>query len=95
MAMVGHKTESIYRRSAIVDAGVLRDAAAKIDLAAGTVVTVTGTNPGTTSPIRAQFEAQESVTLSKYSGIRGDRGGDRTRGPRIKSAQGESKKSRR
>jgi integrase len=31
MAMVGHKTESIYRRYAIVDAGVLRDAAAKID----------------------------------------------------------------
>ena len=37
MAMVGHKTESIYRRYAIVDAGVLRDAAAKIDQAAGTI----------------------------------------------------------
>lgn len=37
MAMVGHKTESIYRRYAIVDAGVLRDAAAKIDDAAGTL----------------------------------------------------------
>ena len=37
MAMVGHKTESIYRRYAIVDAGVLRDAAAKIDCAAGTI----------------------------------------------------------
>lgn len=38
MAMVGHKTESVYRRYAIVDAGVLRDAAAKIDLAAnGTI----------------------------------------------------------
>ena len=42
MAMVGHKTESIYRRYAIVDAGVLRDAASKIDLAAGTI-------PGTTT----------------------------------------------
>jgi hypothetical protein len=30
MAMVGRKTESIYRRSAIVDAGVLREAAAAI-----------------------------------------------------------------
>jgi integrase len=30
MAMVGHKTESIYRRYAIVDAGALRDAAAKL-----------------------------------------------------------------
>lgn len=37
MAMVGHKTESIYRRYAIVDAGALRDAAAKIDRAAGTL----------------------------------------------------------
>jgi integrase len=36
MAMVGHKTEAIYRRYAIVDAGALRDAAAKIDRAAGT-----------------------------------------------------------
>src|SRR3954464_3229234 len=34
MAMVGHKTESIYRRYAIVDAGALRDAATKIDRAA-------------------------------------------------------------
>ncbi len=31
MAMVGHKTEAIYRRYAIVDAGALRDAAARID----------------------------------------------------------------
>jgi hypothetical protein len=35
MAMVGHKTEAIYRRYAIVDAGALRDAAARIDRAAG------------------------------------------------------------
>lgn len=34
MAMVGHKTESIYRRYPIVDAGALREAAAKIDRAA-------------------------------------------------------------
>lgn len=39
MAMVGHKTEAIYRRYAIVDAGALRDAAAKIDRAAGTTPT--------------------------------------------------------
>jgi integrase len=31
MAMVGHKTESIYRRYAIVDSASLREAAAKID----------------------------------------------------------------
>ena len=34
MAMVGHKTESIYRRYPIVDSGALREAAAKIDRAA-------------------------------------------------------------
>jgi integrase len=34
MAMVGHKTEAIYRRYALVDAGALKDAAAKIDRAA-------------------------------------------------------------
>ena len=32
MAMVGHKTEAMYRRCAIVDAGALRDAAAKLDV---------------------------------------------------------------
>ena len=37
MAMVGHKTESIYRRYAIVDSGALRDAAARIDFATGTI----------------------------------------------------------
>ena len=38
MAMVGHKTEAIYRRYAIVDAGALRDAAGKLDaLATGTI----------------------------------------------------------
>jgi integrase len=36
MAMVGHRTEAIYRRYAIVDSGALRDAAAKIDRAAAT-----------------------------------------------------------
>ena len=43
MAMVGHKTEAIYRRYAIVDAGALCDAAAKIDSAAGTI---SGTTQG-------------------------------------------------
>jgi integrase len=37
MAMVGHKTEAIYRRYAIVDSGVLREAATRIDEAAGTI----------------------------------------------------------
>jgi integrase len=44
MAMVGHKTESIYRRYAIVDAGALRDAAAKIDRAASTLSGTLGPN---------------------------------------------------
>jgi integrase len=42
MAMVGHKTESIYRRYAIVDAGTLREAAARIDRAAGAPATAAG-----------------------------------------------------
>ena len=33
MSMVGHKTEAIYRRYAIVDAALLRDATARIDRA--------------------------------------------------------------
>jgi hypothetical protein len=49
MAMVGHKTESIYRRYAIVDAGALRDAAAKIDRAATVLGTLSGT-PAAVAP---------------------------------------------
>ncbi len=48
MAMVGHKTESIYRRYAIVDAGVLRDAASRIDDAAGTLLGTGGGHPAST-----------------------------------------------
>jgi hypothetical protein len=39
--MVGHKTEAIYRRYAIVDSATLREAAAKMDL---------GTDPVTGQP---------------------------------------------
>jgi len=35
MAMVGHKTEAIYRRYRIVDEQDLRDAARLLDVAAG------------------------------------------------------------
>jgi integrase len=45
MAMVGHKTECIYRRYAIVDSGVLRDAATKINLATGTISGTAGPQP--------------------------------------------------
>ncbi len=44
MAMVGHKTEAIYRRYAIVDAGALRDAATRIDNATGTLSGTIGQN---------------------------------------------------
>jgi integrase len=46
MAMVGHKTEAIYRRYAIVDSGVLQEAALKLDIAAGTL---SGTTSDTTT----------------------------------------------
>jgi integrase len=55
MAMVGHKTESIYRRYAIVDAGALRDAAAKIDQAAA------GTNTGTVGSAAPKSGAVKSA----------------------------------
>lgn len=52
MALVGHKTEAIYRRYAIVDAETLRDAAAKLDRAAmGTVQGQSGT-PATSTPVK-------------------------------------------
>jgi integrase len=54
MAMVGHKTEAIYRRYAIVDAGALREAAAKIDSANPVTGTSTGTiTPNAPSPAKA------------------------------------------
>lgn len=56
MAMVGHKTESIYRRYAIVDAGALRDAAAKIDRA-----TAAGTISGTVGQNRENVPASQSA----------------------------------
>ncbi len=46
MAMVGHKTEAIYRRYAIVDEAMLREAAEKLARAS------TGTFPGTFAAIR-------------------------------------------
>lgn len=54
MAMVGHKTEAIYRRYAIVDAALLRDAAAKIDRAAGTIT-------GTITPTSSDTPASQSA----------------------------------
>jgi hypothetical protein len=54
MTMVGHKTESIYRRHAIVDAGALRDAATKIDHAAGTI-------SGTLAPLARKDPTQQSA----------------------------------
>jgi len=58
MAMVGHKTESIYRRYAIVDAGVLREAAVKMDQAAGNLA---GTISGTTTTDPGSERIEESA----------------------------------
>jgi hypothetical protein len=54
MAIVRRKTESIYKRYAIVDAGALRDGAAKIDSAAGTV-------SGTMTPDQASAGTRQSA----------------------------------
>ena len=71
MAMVGHKTESIYRRYAIVDAGVLRDAAAKIGQAAGTL-------SGTLAPKPASDGTWKSRKLLTCLTGRGGGSGRRT-----------------
>jgi hypothetical protein len=52
MAMVEHKTEAIYRRYAIVDSGVLQEAAMKLDTPAGTISGTT--NQTTNETARAQ-----------------------------------------
>ena len=54
MGMVVHKTEAIYRRYAVVDAGLLREAALKLDL----VNNITGTISGTTTQISDTVEKQ-------------------------------------
>ncbi len=69
MAMVGHKTESIYRRYAIVDAGVLREAAAKIDQAEceillRIVVTGAGIEPAARA-LKVQFADQKQAGIRR------------------------------
>lgn len=49
MSMVGHKTESVYRRYAIVDGESLRDAASKMNAAVTPAVTVTDRTPSESS----------------------------------------------
>lgn len=52
MQMVGHKTEAIYRRYAIVNDADLRAAAAKLaEASAASANTVSGTPTGTVTPI--------------------------------------------
>lgn len=54
MGMAGHKTESTYRRYAIVDAGLLGEAALKFDL----VHSVRGAISGTTVATNETAEQQ-------------------------------------
>jgi integrase len=75
MAMVGHKTEAIYRRYAIVDAGALRDAAAKIDAAGRTTGTIAGT-------IAENQNFAAAAGLRNSLNLKSAGGGDRTRTPR-------------
>ena len=64
MAMVGHKTEAIYRRYAIVSAGDLVRAARQLDDAAGIVpgIVRTGTNQGGTDDPGFSSEIMERET---------------------------------
>jgi integrase len=54
MGMLGHKTESVYRRYAIVDAALLREAALKLDLVHAVTGTLSGTTIGTDAPAEQQ-----------------------------------------
>jgi integrase len=59
MAMVGHKTESIYRRYAIVESKVLHEAAAKIDNFSAAVAA--GTKQGQSAPKASGHEAARAT----------------------------------
>lgn len=50
MSMVGHKTESIYRRYAIVDEAMQREAAARLDAFVASIPA--GKPSGTINPFR-------------------------------------------
>ena len=81
MKITGHKTRSVFDRYGITSEEDLAEASRKLQA-------MTGTIPGTIAenePIRAN--AAFGRKSRKGNGISGhDRGGDRTRGPRIKSA---------
>ena len=53
MPMAGPKTEASYRRYAIVDSGVLQDAAMKLDTAGGTLSGTTSTTTTDTAPAQS------------------------------------------
>ena len=81
MKITGHKTRSVFDRYDITSEEDLVEASRKLQA-------MTGTIPGTIAenePVRVN--AAFGRKSRKGNGFRGtDRGGDRTRGPRIKSA---------
>ena len=83
MQMVGHKTESIYKRHAIVDAAMLREAAARLDAwaqapqASASTGTVTAFTRRRT---RAKTGTGSQRDQSAVSGGNGGRHGQRNRG---------------
>ncbi|MEP7304165.1 MAG: hypothetical protein ABJA98_01480 [Acidobacteriota bacterium] len=81
MKITGHKTRSVFDRYDITSEEDLADASRKLQA-------MTGTIPGTIAE-KPAFAANASFVRKsrRLMSLRhGDRGGDRTRGPRIKSA---------
>ena len=81
MKITGHKTRSVFDRDDITSEEDLTEAARKLQA-------MTGTIPGTIDQKQAVGMNRSFGRKSRrVMGIgRSDRGGDRTRGPRIKSA---------
>jgi hypothetical protein len=70
MKLVGHKTESIYRRYAITDEAMLQEAGAKLSALHRSLVKVASKSDGAEAPEQfSEASADEEVELEAASGL--------------------------